>query len=86
MTRILLKNYQGQIQQPIYKVYYDIRKLFARQPLAETRKYKIGFFSFSADGGEAQRIKLASFLGKGNTPKKHYLFLMSLLRVYIFMI
>ena len=52
------------------KVYDDIRKLFARQPLAETRKYKIGFFSFCIDGGEAQRIKLASFLGKGNTPEK----------------
>ena len=62
MTRILLENHQGQIQQPIYKVYYDIRKLFARQPLAENRKYKIGFFSFNVDGGRCEHCK-----GEGET-------------------
>ena len=44
------------------KVYDDIRKLFARQPLAETRKYKIGFFSFNVDGGRCEHCK-----GEGET-------------------
>ncbi len=44
------------------KVYDDIRKLFARQPLAETRKYKIGFFSFNVDGGRCENCK-----GEGET-------------------
>jgi len=44
------------------KVYDDIRKLFARQPLAETRKYKIGFFSFNVDGGRCEYCK-----GEGET-------------------
>ena len=39
------------------KVYDDIRKLFARQPLAESRKYKIGFFSFNVDGGRCEHCK-----------------------------
>ena len=44
------------------KVYDDIRKLFASQPLAETRKYKIGFFSFNVDGGRCEYCK-----GEGET-------------------
>ena len=44
------------------KVYDDIRKLFARQPLAETRKYKIGFFSFNVEGGRCENCK-----GEGET-------------------
>ena len=44
------------------KVYDDIRKLFARQPLAENRKYKIGFFSFNVDGGRCEHCK-----GEGET-------------------
>ena len=44
------------------KVYDDIRKLFARQPLAESRKYKIGFFSFNVDGGRCEHCK-----GEGET-------------------
>ena len=44
------------------KVYDDIRKLFARQTLAETRKYKIGFFSFNVDGGRCEHCK-----GEGET-------------------
>ena len=44
------------------KVYDDIRKLFTKQPLAETRKYKIGFFSFNVDGGRCENCK-----GEGET-------------------
>ncbi len=44
------------------KVYDDIRKLFASQPLSETRKYKIGFFSFNVDGGRCEHCK-----GEGET-------------------
>ena len=44
------------------KVYDDIRKLFARQPLSEARKYKIGFFSFNVDGGRCENCK-----GEGET-------------------
>ena len=44
------------------KVYDDIRKLFASQPLAETRKYKTGFFSFNVDGGRCEHCK-----GEGET-------------------
>ncbi len=33
------------------KAYDDIRQLFAAQPLAKTRAYKPGFFSFNIDGG-----------------------------------
>ena len=44
------------------KVYDDIRKLFASQPLAETRKYKTGFFSFNVDGGRCEQCK-----GEGET-------------------
>ena len=44
------------------KVYDDIRKLFARQPLAENRKYKIGFFSFNVEGGRCEQCK-----GEGET-------------------
>ncbi|HIG31889.1 MAG TPA: excinuclease ABC subunit A [Flavobacteriales bacterium] len=39
------------------KVYDDIRKLFAGQPLSETRKYKTGFFSFNVDGGRCDYCK-----------------------------
>ncbi len=33
------------------KVYDEIRKLFANQPLSKTRGYKPGFFSFNIEGG-----------------------------------
>ena len=39
------------------KVYDDIRKLFTRQPLAENRQYKTGFFSFNVDGGRCDNCK-----------------------------
>ncbi|MAW20830.1 MAG: excinuclease ABC subunit A [Flavobacteriales bacterium] len=44
------------------KVYDDIRKLFANQPLAQKRKYKTGFFSFNVDGGRCDNCK-----GEGET-------------------
>ena len=44
------------------KVYDDIRKLFASQPLAEHRKYTAGFFSFNVDGGRCDNCK-----GEGET-------------------
>ena len=44
------------------KVYDDVRKLFASQPLAENRKYKTGFFSFNVDGGRCDNCK-----GEGET-------------------
>ena len=44
------------------KVYDDIRKLFTNQPLAITRKYKTGFFSFNVDGGRCEHCK-----GEGET-------------------
>ena len=44
------------------KVYDDIRKLFTRQPLAESRQYKIGFFSYNVDGGRCDNCK-----GEGET-------------------
>jgi len=44
------------------KVYDDIRKLFTRQPLAEKRQYKTGFFSFNVDGGRCENCK-----GEGET-------------------
>lgn len=33
------------------KIYDEIRKLFAEQPLSKTRGYKPGFFSFNIEGG-----------------------------------
>jgi len=39
------------------KVYDDIRKLFASQPLAKNRKYTPGFFSFNVDGGRCENCK-----------------------------
>jgi excinuclease ABC subunit A len=36
------------------KAYDDIRDLFSRQPLAKTRGYKAGFFSFNVDGGRCE--------------------------------
>ena len=39
------------------KVYDDIRKLFTNQPLAITRKYKAGFFSFNVDGGRCEHCQ-----------------------------
>ena len=44
------------------KVYDDIRKLFARQKLAESRKYTTGFFSFNVKGGRCENCK-----GEGET-------------------
>ena len=39
------------------KAYDEIRKLFARQPLSENRKYTTGFFSFNVDGGRCENCK-----------------------------
>ena len=39
------------------KAYDDIRKLFANQPLAKSRNYKAGFFSFNVDGGRCEHCK-----------------------------
>ena len=36
------------------KAFDDIRDLFSRQPLAKTRGYKPGFFSFNVDGGRCE--------------------------------
>ena len=39
------------------KVYDEIRKLFAKQPLAEKRKYTPGFFSFNVNGGRCEKCQ-----------------------------
>tara|TARA_B100001250_G_scaffold81365_1_gene67004 strand:- start:765 stop:3548 length:2784 start_codon:yes stop_codon:yes gene_type:complete len=39
------------------KVYDDIRKLFAMQPLAKNRNYTASFFSFNIDGGRCPNCK-----------------------------
>ena len=39
------------------KVYDEIRKLFAHQALARTRKYTTGFFSFNVEGGRCEKCK-----------------------------
>ena len=36
------------------KAYDEIRQLFAMQPLAKTRGYKAGFFSFNTEGGRCE--------------------------------
>ena len=39
------------------KVYDDIRKLFANQPLAKIRNYKPGYFSFNIPGGRCEECE-----------------------------
>ncbi|MFO8087025.1 MAG: excinuclease ABC subunit UvrA, partial [Bacteroidales bacterium] len=39
------------------KAYDEIRSLFASQPLAKTRGYKPGFFSFNTEGGRCETCK-----------------------------
>ena len=39
------------------KAYDDIRKLFSRTPLANSRGYNAGFFSFNTDGGRCDHCK-----------------------------
>lgn len=39
------------------KAYDDIRALFADQPLAKTRAYKPGFFSFNIEGGRCEECE-----------------------------
>ena len=36
------------------KVFDEIRALYAKQPLAKTRGYKSGFFSFNVEGGRCE--------------------------------
>lgn len=43
------------------KAFDDIRSLFAEQPLAKTRGYKPGFFSFNVEGGRCEECE-----GDGN--------------------
>lgn len=61
----LLKNIEFVDQNPIgkssrsnpvtyVKAYDDIRELFSRQPLAKSRGYKPGFFSFNVEGGRCE--------------------------------
>lgn len=39
------------------KAYDDIRTLYARQPLSQSRKYKAGYFSFNIDGGRCEKCQ-----------------------------
>jgi excinuclease ABC subunit A len=39
------------------KAYDDIRALYASQPLAKSRKYKAGYFSFNIDGGRCEKCQ-----------------------------
>ena len=39
------------------KVFDDIRALYAKQPLAKTRGYKAGFFSFNVEGGRCENCQ-----------------------------
>ena len=39
------------------KAYDEIRQLFAMQPLAKSRGYKPGFFSFNTEGGRCERCE-----------------------------
>ncbi len=61
----LLKNIEFVDQNPIgkssrsnpvtyVKAYDDIRELYSRQPLAKSRGYKTGFFSFNVEGGRCE--------------------------------
>jgi len=44
------------------KVYDDIRNLFAEQPLAKTRGYTAGFFSFNVDNGRCPECEGEGFV------------------------
>lgn len=39
------------------KVFDEVRALYARQPLAKTRGYKSGFFSFNVEGGRCENCQ-----------------------------
>ena len=39
------------------KIFDEVRNLYARQPLAKTRGYKSGFFSFNVEGGRCENCQ-----------------------------
>ena len=39
------------------KIFDEVRNLYARQPLAKTRGYKSGFFSFNVEGGRCEECQ-----------------------------
>ena len=47
------------------KAYDDIRQLYAMQPLAKTRGYKAGYFSFNVEGGRCETCQGEGFVTIG---------------------
>ena len=44
------------------KVFDEVRTLYAKQPLAKTRGYKSGFFSFNVEGGRCENCQGEGFV------------------------